>query len=281
MSSIGTQPFGPLEIDCRKPILIPRPETEALTEATAKMIIEGQSAFAKTRARSFPSLKILDLCCGTGCIGILLRHRLMEAGIPAVITAEDVAKGAIILTRRNVMHQNALLNHHGNAVVLSDEDTPSGPKRLQDDESWNRGSKVRFQIRQVDLLKDAQVKRLIQEDGPFDIVISNPPYIPSSEMETLDKSVRQWESRKALCGDLDGDEEGLSFYKRIARWASNEPSLLGQSRENLPSLILEVGHNQAGKVSELLKATNTFSKVDIWKDPWGVDRGLFARKSPV
>ena len=102
--------------------------------------------------------------------------------------------------------------------------------------------------------------------GEFDLIVSNPPYIASAEVETLDASVRDWEPRLAL----DGGEDGLRFYRSItARWLT---VLAGGGW-----LIMEVGEEQAGSVMELMKAAS-LQDVHAVVDTAGVERVVCGRK---
>jgi len=102
-------------------------------------------------------------------------------------------------------------------------------------------------------------------DGSFDIIVSNPPYIPSAEIETLMPEVREHEPRLAL----DGMEDGLEFYRRIAKDSGKYLKKGGQ-------LFLETGHNQAEAVSRILSDAG-FSDLHVKKDLAGHDRLVFAR----
>lgn len=78
--------------------------------------------------------------------------------------------------------------------------------------------------------------------GSFDLVVSNPPYIPTVEIMTLDPSVRDYEPVWAL----DGGEDGLDFYRAILKnWAS----VIRQGGE----LMFEVGEDQAERVKDLMR----------------------------
>ncbi len=94
--------------------------------------------------------------------------------------------------------------------------------------------------------------------GRFDVIISNPPYIPSGEIDGLQKEVRDFEPRLAL----DGGEDGLDIYRRIAE---NAPKYL--NRHGL--LIMEVGAGQAKEVVKLFKG-NAYAM--IGQDFNGVER---------
>lgn len=90
-------------------------------------------------------------------------------------------------------------------------------------------------------------------DERFDLIVSNPPYIESGEMETLQREVR-CEPRLAL----DGGADGLSFYRRLCREAPMHLSCGG-------AVLFEVGYDQAAAVSSLLKETvgEPFTRLDL------------------
>lgn len=100
--------------------------------------------------------------------------------------------------------------------------------------------------------------------GSYDLIISNPPYIESSEVPLLEPSVCNYEP---LCA-LDGGKDGLDFYRSIVNsWSS----LLRDGA----SLIFEVGENQADSVKSLL-TENGFTDIRCTKDSFGTDRAVSA-----
>ncbi len=101
--------------------------------------------------------------------------------------------------------------------------------------------------------------------GSFDLIVSNPPYIPSAEIMTLDRSVRDYEPIWAL----DGGEDGLKFYKAIIKYWK---SLLRPDGY----LLFEVGEGQAQAVGEMLLAAG-FDSASCKKDTLGVDRVVIGR----
>ena len=97
-------------------------------------------------------------------------------------------------------------------------------------------------------------------EGTFDVIVSNPPYIKREEIESLMDEVRLHEPYMAL----DGHEDGLYFYRRIAKEA---PGYLRKGG----GLFLEIGWDQGESVSELLRQQG-FSDVKVVKDLAGLDR---------
>ncbi len=98
----------------------------------------------------------------------------------------------------------------------------------------------------------------------FDIVVSNPPYIETTVIETLSEDVKNNEPHLAL----DGGKDGLEFYRRIVRDSKNY-----LEKDGL--LVFEIGYNQAKSVKELLKTD--FYEIDVIKDYGGNDRVVKGR----
>ena len=94
--------------------------------------------------------------------------------------------------------------------------------------------------------------------GRFDIIVSNPPYIPSADIDTLQREVQAYEPRLAL----DGGADGLDFYRKIAQESGKYLSRGGM-------IILEVGQGEAQEVVKLFKSA---SYSMIIKDFNGIDR---------
>ena len=97
-------------------------------------------------------------------------------------------------------------------------------------------------------------------EGKFEIIVSNPPYIASSEVEKLMPEVRDHEPRMAL----DGTEDGLHFYRRIIKEA-------GKHLVNSGMLFFEIGYDQGQAVSELMR-TGGYREVQVVQDYAGLDR---------
>jgi len=129
----------------------------------------------------------------------------------------------------------------------------------------------------ADIFDDGDMAELVR-DGSFDLLVCNPPYIPARDHASLDASVRLFEDRLALVGELptgagaDADApDGLVFYRRIATLLARA-SLLRRPHapRQCPSIVLEVGKGQAPAVQRLLEPFS--ERVEIWQDGFGVDR---------
>jgi len=184
-------------------VLIPRPETELLTELAISEMQHRHTA--------------LDLCCGSGCIGISLALAVPEADVHSA----DLSPDALAVTRRNAEALGAKLTLH-----------------------------------QGDLF--AAVEGL-----HFDLIISNPPYIPTEDCRTLQEEV-MLEPGMAL----DGGADGYDFYRRIAREA---PAHLTENGV----VLLEVGFDQAEGVAAMLREAG-FRETCIHQDLQGIPRMVVA-----
>ena len=102
--------------------------------------------------------------------------------------------------------------------------------------------------------------------GKFDIIISNPPYIKSDVIETLEDDVKKYEPILAL----DGGNDGLYFYKKIINDAD-------KFLKDNSYIIFEIGYDQGEDVKTLLEKKQ-FKEIEIIKDLAGFDRTIIAKK---
>ena len=100
-------------------------------------------------------------------------------------------------------------------------------------------------------------------EGKFEIIVSNPPYIASAEVDRLMPEVRDHEPRMAL----DGTEDGLEFYRRIIAEA-------GQYLVSSGMLFFEIGYDQGQVVSELMRE-HGYREVQVVQDYAGLDRVVY------
>lgn len=167
----GTAPFRYLTLKVAPGVLIPRPETEVLvSEALAELHLPRVANYVHENeegeeliSAELPSLSVIDLCTGSGCIACAIASEYPAANVLAL----DIADEALSLAQQNV-----------DELGLND----------------------RIEVRKSDLLQGI----LPEEQGSFDLLISNPPYIPTEVLETLDREVTAFEPRLALDGGVDG-----------------------------------------------------------------------------
>ena len=107
----------------------------------------------------------------------------------------------------------------------------------------------------------------IPKDRPIDWVVSNPPYIPSKVIDTLEPEVARWEPRLAL----DGGTDGMSVYARLIPMATQRIRR---------GMLLEVGHDQAARVADLLRRAG-LTNIESWKDLAGLHRVMGGNSSMV
>jgi release factor glutamine methyltransferase len=104
---------------------------------------------------------------------------------------------------------------------------------------------------------------------PFNVIITNPPYVRSRELATLSPEIKDWEPHLAL----DGGTDGLDFYRRIASQANSYLVPGGV-------LLLEIGFDMAQDVLELFNAQPHYERAQIVRDYAGKDRVIVIRRIP-
>lgn len=221
----GTQCFMGLDFEVDENVLIPRQDTETLVEDAMSVIRENRLRGEELPIKRKRDWDVLDLCCGSGAIGLSL-----AALCPGVkVTCSDVSKGALAVARRNA-------------------------SRLCG------GRKVDFE--EGSLLKPFKGRFRTKK---FDMIISNPPYIKSGVIATLQREVRDHEPMLAL----DGGAGGLDFYKGILEDAAD-----CLKKEGV--LMFEIGHDQKESVTALIEETGRFEHVTGLQDLAGRDRIICA-----
>lgn len=120
---------------------------------------------------------------------------------------------------------------------------------------------------QVRFLQGDLAGPLLERGLRLDILVSNPPYIPSTDVDQLDREVQAYEPRLAL----DGGADGLDFYRRICEAL---PSLMKET-----SLVgFEVGIHQAQEVGQLMLASGAVDHIEIIPDLAGIERVVIGWK---
>ncbi len=107
----------------------------------------------------------------------------------------------------------------------------------------------------------------LNKDLKFDLILSNPPYIKTAEIQNLQPEIKNFEPLVAL----DGGQDGLDFYRKISKEAHNYLQQNGY-------LILECGYEQSKKVIDLIKNSYEYSRIYSKKDLNGIDRVVIAEK---
>ena len=209
---LGQWEFYGMNLIVNENVLIPRDDTCAVTELAIK-----KTLFLDTSPR------ILDLCTGSGCIGLAIANRVKDARI----TLGDVSKGAMEVAKKNI-----------------------GLQKLSG----------RVTCMQVDAL--AEPAGFL---GQFDLIVSNPPYITTQEMQELPPSVSNFEPHLAL----HGGDDGLVFYRSIAEKFQKALKPGGY-------LCFEFGMGQGDAVCEILEM-NGYTILERTRDYNGVERAVIAQ----
>lgn len=178
-------------------VLVPRADTETVIEASTEYLKDKESP------------KILDLCAGSGCIGITLAKEIENSKVLLVEKFQE----ALSYTNKNIEYNKA-----ENATAIMG-----------------------------DIFEGAGA------DGEYDLVVSNPPYIPEEEMSIISPETK-YEPETALLA-RDG---GMEFYKAITEKYFDSIKSGGM-------ICFEVGFNQSERVAEILKNTG-FTNITVKKD---------------
>ena len=206
---IGEWEFYGLTLDVNESVLIPRADTEVLAEA-AIGYVKDQGA-----------CRVLDLCAGSGCVGLAVAANAPECQVLLGDISEPAAR---------VCHQNIRrCGLTGRVSVMTMDALEPPPRGI----------------------------------GKFQCVVCNPPYIPKADIDTLERSVKDFEPYLALCGG----EDGLDFYRAAA----------GMWKEVLAEngrIYFEVGIGQADAALRLMRGAG-FGGLEVLPDTRGIPRVVY------
>jgi release factor glutamine methyltransferase len=178
-------------------------------------------------ANKSTTLNIIDMCTGTGAIAISLAHFLPKAMVAAV----DISEAALECCSRNIIKQG--LQNSVRAIKSN-------------------------------LFEDLTSLKLTNS---IDIVVSNPPYIPTVDIAGLSVNVKDFEPMLAL----DGGTDGLDFYRSIIHDAVIYLKSGG-------ILAFEIGYNQGQHIMDIIKENGSYYDLECFKDLAGFDRCIIARR---
>ncbi|MGN1112737.1 MAG: peptide chain release factor N(5)-glutamine methyltransferase [Acutalibacteraceae bacterium] len=204
---LGKWEFMGTEFSVGSGVLIPREDTQCVVEAVINEMKDKKS------------LKIIDLCSGTGAIAITLAKAL-----DCTVTAAELYDEAFFYLEKNIRHSGC-----ENVTALK-----------------------------ADVMKDFDKIA----DGSLDVIISNPPYIETEEIKTLQTEV-QYEPKTAL----DGGEDGLVFYRSITENWSSKLKVGGM-------LCFELGEGQFDSVRELMERSG-FENIGYELDLGNTRRAIY------
>lgn len=209
---LGEWDFYGMTLQVNRNVLIPRDDTCALVDlAVGRLkLLEG-------------SVRVLDLCTGSGCIGLAVAKHIPNARV----TLGDISKDALAVAKNNCSLQGL----SGRASCL-----------------------------EINALKQPGAFL-----GKFDMIISNPPYVTSKEMQELPESVGNYEPHIALHGGTDG----LNFYRSISE---NFKTVLKSGG----FLAFEFGMGQGDAVCRILEE-NGYTLLERVRDYHHIERAVIAR----
>ncbi len=215
------QSFCGLDMYVDERVLIPRQDTEVLVERVLDIYGRRETGAREYAARGAHAgehgsgLGLLDLCTGSGCIATALAC----LGSFDKVYASDISADALEVARRNAAAHEA-------DIIFAESDM--------------------FDAIGAGHIGYTAAGRKEPLPERFDVIVSNPPYIPAAQVDMLDEEVRGHEPRLAL----EGREDGLYYYRRIAREA-------GRYLNDGGRLFLEIGCDQGAAVRGLLEAVGS------------------------
>ncbi len=270
-------------------VLIPRPETEWLVDEGAKLM-DGCIASDETQHKAPHSPKrILDIGTGSGCIAISLKLRLGDTYVEAwdiseeaLCTAQDNAdalKAEVVFRKRDALKAEEVFRKkdalkaeeegyseeeclQGGALVSS---APTG--QAMDSINSNEGALVSSAPTEqaMDSINYSEANILV---APWDLIVSNPPYICDSERSAMDDNVLLHEPHTAL---FVPDDDPLRFYRAIARYALLTLNIGG-------SLLFECNTRYAEATGAMLSDMG-FEEVTVSDDCFSLPRFVRGRKN--
>ena len=214
------QEFMKLNFFVDQNVLIPQPDTEILLEKVLDTINKIKQLREIKENRKQEKILVLDLCTGSGAIGISIKKYITDLEV----YASDISKEALKIAELNAKNND-----------------------------------VQIHVINSDMLENIKIK--------FDIIVSNPPYIETKELEKLPKDVQN-EPQLAL----DGGEDGLKYYKIIRDEGY-------KFLKDNGAILLEIGYNQNRSVPDLFRNNENYKNIEIYKDLSNIDRVVKIEKS--
>lgn len=250
---LGQWDFLDYTLEIQAPLLCPRPETEELVLLAEQSIIEQISSSTWNTNAPSSTLRLLDVGCGTGCLGIAVADRLANSlfaskAVTSIhVDAIDIEPVAVETSNRNAQH---ILTAH--------------PRKLP--------------VTYTAQLVSAQEYRSHAGGGDesgYHAVVSNPPYIPQADMEELDASVKDFESHVALCGGDDGMDVIKVIVQRLPDWCDSNDRLSGNASTREGICWMEVDPSHPEKIQNWLSSRTSVAGVryvSSHKDMFGLER---------
>lgn len=245
---IGRQEFMGLTFFVNEHVLIPRQDTETLVE----LVLQEQKD---------KDISILDMCTGSGCIAVSLK----KLGGYAHVEGADISEEALKVAKRNseeILENNDVNNDAVNSRTEQIQNCTNltNNQNKQDNSEERMVSEVRRASQTGVTFRHSDMFSSFRETEQFNVIVSNPPYIPSAVIEELEPEVRDHEPR----GALDGTADGLYFYRILAEECAKHLTPGGH-------VYFEIGYDQGAAVKELLDI-HGFKDTRVIQDLTGKDR---------
>ena len=246
----GSWSFLDFELAVGPGVLCPRADTEVVAQAAAETLA------------GLAAPRVLDLCAGTGCLGLGVK-RFCPA---AQVTCVEKSPAAFAYLEKNarcaVSGQGRQTENVLEPSAFAQADAPA----LDWDPALNAlraGKKPAYAVQPVQADLFTYWETL--PEGQLELIVSNPPYLTAAEMEQLQPEVAQ---EPAMA--LEAGEDGLMFYRALAQHYQNALCPGG-------ALVLEIGWQQREAVRALL-AENGWAEIRCIQDFGGNDRCVIARR---
>ena len=245
---LGQQEFMGLTFFVNEHVLIPRQDTETLVE----LVLNEQKD---------KNISILDMCTGSGCIAVSLK----KLGGYACVEGADISEEALKVAKRNseeILENNDVNNDAVNSRTEQIQNCTNltNNQNKQDNSEERMVSEVRRVSQTGVTFRRSDMFSAFPETERFNVIVSNPPYIPSAVIEELEPEVRDHEPR----GALDGTADGLYFYRILAEECAKHLTPGGH-------VYFEIGYDQGMAVKELLDI-HGFKDTRVIQDLTGKDR---------
>lgn len=227
----GKQEFWGLEFEVSPAVLIPRPETEHVVEVVLERLGPRGIKIRMDTGAPSPALRLADVGTGSGCLAVALAYELPHADV----FATDISAAALQVAQKNAARHGVGRRAHLVESNMLDAfmNTPAAQR----------------------------------ETPPFDVIVSNPPYVALDDAAALATEVREHEPHVALFGG----RTGVELYAR----------LIEQARDLLRArgiLVLELGYNCAKPVLKIVREQQGWVNVSVTNDLAGIPRVLAAER---
>ena len=238
-------------------VLIPRPETEWLVDEGAKLMSTTATSDETQHKAPHSPKRILDIGTGSGCIAISLKLRLGDA----YVEAWDISEEALRTAQDNADALKAEVVFRKRDALKAEEEDCSEEKCLQGGALVSSAPTEQA----MDSINYSEANILA---APWDLIVSNPPYICDSERSAMDDNVLLHEPHTAL---FVPDDDPLRFYRAIARYALLTLNTGG-------SLLFECNTRYAEATGAMLRDMG-FEEVTVSDDCFSLPRFVRGRKN--